>query len=99
MPNPELGRSFRVSLTDGRVYHHSAGLHGKGYALCRPRCGRTEPMLFDGSPPKVLYAGHEHKSFVAAKMTKSVRKLLLFLGRGLVRVLGAGPLCWKSFGI
>jgi DEAD/DEAH box helicase domain-containing protein len=51
MPNPALGR-FRVT-TDGRVYHHSAGLHGKGYALCLS-CGRAEPMLADGKPPKVL---------------------------------------------
>lgn len=58
MPNPALGR-FRVT-TDGRVYHHSAGLHGKGYALCLS-CGRAEPMLADGKPPKPLAPGSEHK--------------------------------------
>jgi len=58
MPNPALGR-FRVT-TDGRVYHHSAGLHGKGYALCLG-CGRAEPMHSDGTPPKVLAPGSEHK--------------------------------------
>lgn len=64
MPNPELGR-FRVT-TDGRVYHHSAGLHGKGYALCLA-CGRTEPMLSDGSPPKAFTLGHEHKKLRSRK--------------------------------
>jgi DEAD/DEAH box helicase domain-containing protein len=58
MPNPALGR-FRVT-TDGRVYHHSAGLHGKGYALCLS-CGRAEPMLADGNPPRPLAPGSEHK--------------------------------------
>ncbi|CAB1369121.1 DEAD/DEAH box helicase [Denitratisoma oestradiolicum] len=58
MPNPALGR-FRVT-SDGRVYHHSAGLHGKGYALCLA-CGRAEPMLSDGNPPKVFESGSEHR--------------------------------------
>lgn len=58
MPNPSLGR-FRVT-SDGRVYHHSAGLHGKGYALCLG-CGRAEPMLSDGGSPKIFAPGAEHK--------------------------------------
>ena len=64
MPNPELGR-FRVT-TDGRVYHHSAGLHGKGYALCLA-CGRAEPMLSDGNPPAAFTPGHEHKKLRSRK--------------------------------
>lgn len=64
MPNPELGR-FRVT-TDGRVYHHSAGLHGKGYALCLA-CGRAEPMLSDGNPPTAFTPGHEHKKLRSRK--------------------------------
>lgn len=58
MPNPSLGR-FRVT-GDGRVYHHSAGLHGNGYALCLA-CGRAEPMLSDGNPPKMFTQGYEHR--------------------------------------
>lgn len=58
MPNPSLGR-FRVT-GDGRVYHHSAGLHGTGYALCLA-CGRAEPMLADGNPPKMFAPDGEHK--------------------------------------
>lgn len=64
MPNPQLGR-FRVT-TDGRVYHHSAGLHGKGYALCLA-CGRAEPMLSDGNPPITFTPGHEHKKLRSRK--------------------------------
>lgn len=58
LSNPDLGR-FRVT-GDGRVYHHSAGLHGKGYALCLA-CGRAEPMLTDGNPPKTFATGYEHR--------------------------------------
>ena len=58
MQNPALGR-FRVT-SDGRVYHHSAGLHGTGYAICLA-CGRAEPMLSDGNPPKVFDKGGEHR--------------------------------------
>ena len=64
MPNPELGR-FRVT-TDGRVYHHSAGLHSKGYALCLA-CGRADPMLSDGNPPTTFTPGHEHKKLRSRK--------------------------------
>lgn len=64
MPNPDLGR-FRVT-TDGRVYHHSAGIHGNGYALCLA-CGRAEPMLSDGNPPTAFSPGHEHKKLRSRK--------------------------------
>lgn len=58
MPNPNLGR-FRTT-TDGRVYHHSAGLNGKGYALCLG-CGRAEPMQADGNWPNALAPGETHE--------------------------------------
>ena len=58
LPNPNLGR-FRTT-TDGRVYHHSAGLHGKGYALCLG-CGRAEPMQAEGNWPKALAPGETHE--------------------------------------
>jgi len=41
LPNPILG-SFRSSST-GRVFNHSSGINGKGYAICL-ECGRAEPM-------------------------------------------------------
>ena len=56
LPNPRLGR-FRPT-TDGRVYHHSAGLYGTGYGLCLA-CGRAEPMNPDRTLPRIFE--HEHK--------------------------------------
>jgi DEAD/DEAH box helicase domain-containing protein len=41
LPNPVLGR-FRSSPT-GRVFNHSSGANGTGYAVCL-ECGRAEPM-------------------------------------------------------
>lgn len=41
LPNPVLG-NFRSSST-GRVFNHSSGINGKGYAICL-ECGRAEPM-------------------------------------------------------
>lgn len=64
MPNPKLGR-FRAT-TDGRVYHHSAGHHGEGYALCLS-CGRAEPMQPGGSLPKIFEKGQEHKKLRSRK--------------------------------
>lgn len=57
LPNPKLGR-FRTS-TDGRVYHHSSGANGCGYAICLV-CGRAEPMLLDGGVPGVFADRTEH---------------------------------------
>ncbi len=45
--NPALG-SFRSSTT-GRVFNHSGGAHGKGYAICL-ECGRAEPMPLHQDP-------------------------------------------------
>lgn len=39
LPVPHLGR-YRTS-PEGHLFQHSAGLHGKGYALCL-RCGRAD---------------------------------------------------------
>lgn len=62
LPNPRLGR-FRPT-TDGRVYHHSAGFHGKGYGLCLA-CGRAEPMNLDQTLPTVFE--HDHKKLRSRK--------------------------------
>ena len=42
LPNAVLGR-YRSS-TEATLFHHSAGLHGEGFALCL-RCGRADSML------------------------------------------------------
>ena len=56
LANPELGR-FRVT-TRGHVFHHSRGIHGKGYALCL-ECGRAEPMTIQGGLPEVFRKQHQ----------------------------------------
>jgi len=57
LPNPKLGR-FRTS-TEGRVYHHSSGANGSGYAICLA-CGRAEPMLHEGGLPVVFAERAQH---------------------------------------
>src|SRR5207245_6853381 len=68
LPNPQLGR-FRAS-SEGRVYHHSLGGHGSGYALCLT-CGRAEPFLADGSLPEKFQIGSEHKRLRRRKDEKT----------------------------
>ena len=48
------------SSTQGQVFHHSAGEHGTGYAVCL-RCGRADSMAPDGKYPAGLVPGKEHK--------------------------------------
>lgn len=53
LPNAALGR-YRGS-TEAALFHHSAGLHGEGYALCL-RCGLADSMLppqVDGDPARL----------------------------------------------
>lgn len=64
LANPLLGR-FRA-VSEGHVYHHSAGANGKGYALCLS-CGRAEPMIGDGKLPEIFEAGKEHKKIRSRK--------------------------------
>ena len=58
MVNPILG-SFRSTST-GRVFNHSGGVNGAGYAICL-ECGRAEPMHTDGTRPKTLDGTSSHK--------------------------------------
>lgn len=58
LPNPALGR-FRAS-TEGRVYHHSKGINGTGYAVCLS-CGRAEPSKANGDLPDVFSNPSGHK--------------------------------------
>ena len=57
LPNRALG-SMAVDA-NGKVFHHSAGLHGQGYALCMS-CGRAESMLAVGDFPKTLSPDSTH---------------------------------------
>ena len=51
LPNPALGAM--AFDANGKVFHHSAGLYGHGYALCMT-CGRAESMQDVGVFPKGL---------------------------------------------
>ncbi len=64
LANPRLGPYRRAY--EGRVYHHSRGVNGKGYALCL-KCGRAEPMQGDGSPPKHFEPGQSHNRLRSRK--------------------------------
>ncbi|MDV7211464.1 DEAD/DEAH box helicase [Azotobacter beijerinckii] len=57
LPNPAVG--VMAYGTDGLVFHHSAGEHGAGFALCMS-CGRAESMLPDGEFPRDLSPSGEH---------------------------------------
>lgn len=52
---PELG-DYRVS-TEGSIFYHSSGIHGKGFAVCL-RCGRSESMDSNGDLPQVFHKPH-----------------------------------------
>lgn len=64
LPNPTLG-AMAVDA-NGKVFHHSAGLHGQGYALCLI-CGRAESMLEAGVFPKALSPDGTHYAPQPAK--------------------------------
>lgn len=57
LPNPVLGyMSFGVN---GKVFHHSSGEFGYGYALCLS-CGRAESMVTAKDYPSVLSPSGSH---------------------------------------
>ena len=55
LPVPHLGR-YRTS-PEGHLFQHSAGLHGKGYALCL-RCGRADSQHAHDELPASLRDHH-----------------------------------------
>jgi len=57
LPNPNLGR-YRTT-PEGRVYHHSRGANGTGYAICLV-CGRAEPNKPDGELPEIFTSARGH---------------------------------------
>ena len=60
LPNPVLG-NFRSSPT-GRVFNHSSGVNGNGYAICL-ECGRAEPMPSGLDPDAPANVRHLPKRF------------------------------------
>ena len=52
LPNPALG--VHRSSADGLVFHHSAGIHGYGFAVCLC-CGRAEPMDGEDALPDAFF--------------------------------------------
>jgi DEAD/DEAH box helicase domain-containing protein len=54
---PRLG-DYRSS-SQGHIFNHSSGEHGKGFAVCL-RCGKAESMAADGDYPFDLQPGKSH---------------------------------------
>ena len=67
LPIPALG--YMVADSDGKVFHHSSGLAGKGYALCMA-CGRAESITVKGELPKALNLEKTHKPPRPSKFDK-----------------------------
>jgi len=57
LPNPAVGAMTYGA--DGKVFHHSSGEHGAGFALCMS-CGRAESMQPDGTFPRDLSPSGDH---------------------------------------
>ncbi|MGF6396140.1 DEAD/DEAH box helicase [Pseudomonas plecoglossicida] len=57
LPNPAVGAM--TYGTDGKVFHHSSGEHGTGFALCMS-CGRAESMQADSTFPRELSPSGDH---------------------------------------
>lgn len=57
LPNPAVGAMSYGA--DGKVFHHSSGEHGAGFALCMS-CGRAESMQPDGTFPRDLSPSGDH---------------------------------------
>ena len=67
LPMPALG--YMVADTNGKVFHHSSGLSGNGYALCMA-CGRAESMTAKGELPNALNFEKTHKPPRPSKFDK-----------------------------
>ncbi|MDC9521703.1 DEAD/DEAH box helicase [Pseudoalteromonas sp. Angola-31] len=65
--NPEIG--FMVSDSSGNVFHHSSGLHGKGYGVCLS-CGKTESMTSTSELPSTLSLEKEHRPPMPTKFQR-----------------------------
>lgn len=78
LPNPEMGTM--AFGANGKVFHHSSGEHGKGFALCMC-CGRAESMHIsnDGEVvyPKALSSEGTHRSPRPTKNEKGQNNQLI----------------------
>jgi len=57
LPVSELG--FMIADSNGQVFHHSAGTHGHGFAICLA-CGRADSMINDEDFPSTLRLDKPH---------------------------------------
>jgi DEAD/DEAH box helicase domain-containing protein len=65
LPNDKTGY-FRAG-DKGKVFYHSSGLHGNGYAICMS-CGRAESMTTEGERPDGF---HKHERLTGKGDSKS----------------------------
>ena len=70
LPNSALGR-YR-NAAHGSLFHHSAGLYNKGYALCL-RCGLADSMLSDDRLPLTFVATVEKQKPLIHKRLRGGR--------------------------
>ncbi|MCK9619132.1 MAG: DEAD/DEAH box helicase [Methylobacter sp.] len=57
LPNPRLG--YMIYGVNGKVFHHSSGEFGHGYAFCLS-CGRAESMVTAEDYPSALSPSNSH---------------------------------------
>ncbi|MCD9549089.1 DEAD/DEAH box helicase [Photobacterium carnosum] len=81
LPNVNMG--YMVSTSEGTVFNHTSGEHGKGYALCMT-CGRAESLDKNGDYPYKLNPNKPHRPLKATKKDKN--------GDGNIFCEGAGTL-------
>ncbi|WP_342208494.1 DEAD/DEAH box helicase [Shewanella xiamenensis] len=67
LPNSNMG--YMASNTDGTVFNHTSGAHGKGFALCM-QCGRAESLDSNGDFPSDLSPTKSHRPLKAPKKDK-----------------------------
>jgi len=70
LPSAALGR-YRASA-EASLIHHSAGLHGRGYALCL-RCGMADSMLPDDRLPATFVGDVERQTPLTHKRLRGGR--------------------------
>lgn len=81
LPNEKMG--YMVSTSEGTVFNHTSGEHGKGYALCMT-CGRAESLDKNGDYPHGFNPHKPHRPLRATKKDKN--------GDGNIFCDGAGTL-------
>ncbi|GAB2922287.1 DEAD/DEAH box helicase [Rheinheimera gaetbuli] len=67
LPNPLVGR-MRVG-DNAKLFQHSSGEHGTGYAVCLS-CGKAESMMDDGEYPKTLQPNEKHRPILSTPKSK-----------------------------